>query len=320
MKKLTTALATGLLALAATAEAGSKDNGSATVSQAGRGGYVLTALVAAPAGKDIVDTAVAAGSFKTLVAAVKAAGLVETLKGDGPFTVFAPTDEAFAKLPKGTLESLLKPENKAKLQAILTYHVVPGKVMAADVVKITGAVSVQGQQIDVVVKDGKVKVDGANVVKTDIECSNGVIHVIDSVILPADKDIVDTAVAAGSFKTLAAALKAAGLVDTLKGEGPFTVFAPTDEAFAKLPKGTVESLLLPENKEKLTAILTYHVVSGKVLASDVVKLKSAKTVNGKEVKIKVSDKGVMVDAAKVVTTDIEAANGVIHVIDSVIMP
>ena len=146
------------------------------------------------------------------------------------------------------------------------------------------------------------------------------IHVIDSVILPADKDIVDTAVAAGSFKTLAAALTAAGLVETLKGEGSFTVFAPTDEAFAKLPAGTVESLLLPENKEKLIAVLTYHVVSGKVLASDVVKLKSARTVNGKEAMIKVSDKGAMVDAAKVVATDIEASNGVIHVIDSVILP
>jgi uncharacterized surface protein with fasciclin (FAS1) repeats len=109
-------------------------------------------------------------------------------------------------------------------------------------------------------------------------------------------------------------------VETLKGEGPFTVFAPTDEAFAKLPAGTVESLLLPENKEKLIAVLTYHVVAGKVLASDVVKLKSATTVNGKEATIKVSDKGVTVDAARVVATDIEASNGVIHVIDSVILP
>jgi transforming growth factor-beta-induced protein len=147
-----------------------------------------------------------------------------------------------------------------------------------------------------------------------------VIHVIDSVLLPADNDIVDTAVAAGSFKTLAAALTAAGLVDTLKGEGPFTVFAPTDDAFAKLPAGTLQSLLLPENKEKLIAVLTYHVVSGKVLASDAVKLKSAKTVNGKDATIKVSDKGVMVEAARVVATDIEASNGVIHVIDSVILP
>lgn len=269
---------------------------------------------------DIVDTAVAAGSFKTLVAAVKAAGLVETLKGKGPFTVFAPTDEAFAKLPAGTVESLLKPENKAKLQAILTYHVVSGAVKAADVVKLTGAKTVQGQQVDIKVADGKVMVDGANVVKTDIETSNGVIHVIDSVILPNDKDIVDTAVGAGSFKTLVAAVKAAGLVETLKGKGPFTVFAPTDEAFAKLPAGTVESLLKPENKDKLVSILTYHVVPGTVFASDVVKVKSAKTVNGKDLAVKVTDAGVMVGDAHVVATDIDTSNGVIHIVDSVILP
>ncbi len=319
MKKLTTILTAGLMVALANVEAGDKCKNTIT-STCKTSTHTVTSVVAKPAEKDIVDTAVGAGSFKTLVAAVKAAGLVETLKGKGPFTVFAPTDEAFGKLPKGTVETLLKPENKAKLQAILKYHVVSGSVMAADVVKLTGAVTVQGQQVDIAVKDGKVSVDGANVVKTDIACSNGVIHVIDSVILPADKDIVDTAVVAGSFKTLAAALKAAGLVDTLKGEGPFTVFAPTDEAFAKLPAGTVDSLLLPENKDKLIAILTYHVVPGKVLASDVVKLKSAKTVNGKEATIKVSGKGVMVDGASVIKTDIETSNGVIHVIDSVILP
>lgn len=134
------------------------------------------------------------------------------------------------------------------------------------------------------------------------------------------KDIVDTAVAAGSFKTLAAALTAAGLVPTLKGPGPFTVFAPTDEAFAKLPKGTVEDLLKPENKAKLTRILTYHVVAGKVMAADVVKLKSAKTVSGGTVTIKVVGNTVMIDDAKVTTADIAAGNGVIHVIDTVIMP
>jgi uncharacterized surface protein with fasciclin (FAS1) repeats len=134
--------------------------------------------------KDIVDTAVGAGSFKTLVAAVQAAGLVETLKGAGPFTVFAPTDEAFAKLPAGTVESLLKPENKEKLVAVLTYHVVPGKVMAADVVKLTEAPTVQGSKAKVKVVDGTVMIDNAKVVKTDIETSNGVIHVIDAVILP----------------------------------------------------------------------------------------------------------------------------------------
>lgn len=136
----------------------------------------------------------------------------------------------------------------------------------------------------------------------------------------AEKDIVDTAVEAGSFKTLAAALKAADLIETLKGKGPFTVFAPTDEAFAKLPKGTVEELLKPENKAKLAGILTYHVVSGKVEAKDAVKLKSAKTVNGASFEITASDAGVMVDKAKVVKTDIQCSNGVIHVIDAVIMP
>ena len=137
--------------------------------------------VAAPG--DIVAVASSAGSFKTLVAAVKAAGLVETLQGKGPFTVFAPTDDAFAKLPAGTVENLLKPENKEKLVAILTYHVVPGKVMAADV-KTMKAKTVNGQELSIKVEDGNVTVDKAKVVKTDVAASNGVIHVIDSVLLP----------------------------------------------------------------------------------------------------------------------------------------
>lgn len=136
----------------------------------------------------------------------------------------------------------------------------------------------------------------------------------------AEKDIVDTAVAAGSFKTLAAALAAADLVQTLKGEGPFTVFAPTDEAFAKLPAGTVESLLKPENKDKLRRILTYHVVSGKVTAAQVMKMSSAKAVSGDTLTIKAGKGGVMADNARVVKTDIAASNGVIHVIDTVLMP
>ncbi|MGE0866446.1 MAG: fasciclin domain-containing protein [Vicinamibacterales bacterium] len=134
--------------------------------------------------KDIVDTAVGAGQFKTLAAALQAAGLVTTLKGKGPFTVFAPTDAAFAKLPAGTVESLLKPENKARLTAILTYHVVPGKVMAADVVKVTSAKTVQGGAVAVKATGGKVTIDAANVVTTDIGASNGVIHVIDTVLMP----------------------------------------------------------------------------------------------------------------------------------------
>ncbi len=146
-------------------------------------GALAMAMASNARAADIVDTAVAA-NFKTLVAAVKAAGLVDTLKGPGPFTVFAPTDEAFAKLPAGTLENLLKPENKAKLQAILTYHVVPGKVMAADVVKLTSAKTVEGGEIAIKTAGGSVQVNQAHVVKTDVVASNGVIHVIDAVILP----------------------------------------------------------------------------------------------------------------------------------------
>ncbi len=136
--------------------------------------------------KTIVENAVEAEGFKTLVAAVKAAGLVETLSGKGPFTVFAPTDEAFKKLPEGTVETLLKPENKEKLIAVLKYHVVPGKVMAKDVVKLKEAKTVQGSKAKVVVKDGTVMIDNAKVVKTDLACKNGVIHVIDTVILPKE--------------------------------------------------------------------------------------------------------------------------------------
>jgi transforming growth factor-beta-induced protein len=275
-----------------------------------------------PKPKDIVDIAVADGRFTTLVAAVQAAGLVDTLKGAGPFTVFAPTDEAFAKLPAGTVETLLKPENLEQLKSILLYHVVAGKVMAADVVKLTTADTVLGKPVTIKVDMGNVYINDAKVILTDIETSNGVIHVIDAVLLPpADtKDIVDTAVADGRFTTLVAAVQAAGLVDTLKGAGPFTVFAPTDEAFTKLPAGTVESLLKPENLEQLKNILLYHVVAGKVMAADVIKLESAETVLGKSLTIKVDMGNVYINDAKVILTDIETSNGVIHVIDTVLLP
>ena len=269
--------------------------------------------------KTIVDVAVANGSFTTLVAALQAAGLVETLQGAGPFTVFAPSDEAFAKLPAGTVEDLLKPENKDKLVQILTYHVVAGKVMAADAAKLTSAETVAKLPIMIKADMGKVMINNATVALADVEASNGVIHVIDTVLLPPS-DIVDTAIADGRFKTLVAAVQAAGLVDTLKGEGPFTVFAPTDDAFAKLPAGTVDTLLKPENKDQLAGILTYHVFAGRVMAADVVKLTSADTVNGKPVTIKVEDGKVYINDAQVIITDIMTSNGVIHVIDTVILP
>jgi transforming growth factor-beta-induced protein len=282
------------------------------------------------ASADIVDTAVANGSFTTLVAAVQAAGLVDTLKGEGPFTVFAPTDEAFAKLPAGTLEQLLA--NPEELKNILLYHVVPGKVMAADVLTMNGQsadTALEGKQIGITIDGDKVMLnDSANVVATDVAASNGIIHVIDSVILPpadaamAETDIVDTAVADGRFTTLVAALQAAGLVDTLKGEGPFTVFAPTDEAFAKLPAGTIEALL--KDIPQLTNILLYHVIPGNVMAADVLGLdgKSADTaLEGAQIAIKVDgDKVILNDNVQIIITDIQTANGVIHVIDAVLLP
>ncbi len=278
-----------------------------------------------PAG-DIVETAVGAGSFKTLAAAIQAAGLVETLKGSGPFTVFAPTDEAFAKLPSGTVDSLLQPENKAVLVAVLTYHVVPGKVMAKEAVTLKCAPTVNGQRMDLAVVGDVLKLDGkAKVVTADVECSNGVIHVIDTVILPVQQNLLEVAAAAGSCSTLAAAIKAAGLTDAIASGGPFTVFAPTDEAFRKLPAGTLESLLKPENKDRLAAILKFHVIPGRVYADQVVKMSgSGKTLEGDPFMINVVGGKVNVGnsaaMATVTATDVEASNGVIHVIDTVLIP
>jgi uncharacterized surface protein with fasciclin (FAS1) repeats len=270
--------------------------------------------------KDIVDTAVAAGSFKTLAAALKAADLVDALKGKGPFTVFAPTDAAFAKLPAGTLERLLDPKNKAELQAILTYHVVPGSVAAADVVKLQSAATLNGQRIDIATSDAGVLVDRAKVVQTDIRCSNGIVHVIDTVILPSTKDLVATAVEAGKFTTLAAALEAAGLVEALQGKGPFTVFAPTDAAFAKLPAGTLDNLLKPENKDQLAAILKFHVVAGRVYSDAAAQGATVATLQGQSLTTRGSDGKVTVNGAAVLSADIDSTNGVIHVIDTVLLP
>jgi len=266
---------------------------------------------------DLVETAVAAGKFETLVAAVKAAGLVETLKGEGPFTVFAPSDAAFAKLPAGTVDALLS--DLPKLRAILTYHVVPGRLGAGEVVKKDWLETVQGQSIRVEMSGDEVRVDGARVVAADVTAKNGVIHVIDRVILPR-KDIVDTAIEAKIFKSLIAAAKAAGLVETLKGEGPFTVFAPNDAAFEKLPGGTVAALM--KDKAKLAKILTYHVVPGRVLSGELPRgTLTAKTVEGRSLTVQRSEKGgVSVNDARVISADVLAGNGVIHVIDTVILP
>lgn len=265
----------------------------------------------------IVDVAVKDGRFNTLVAALKAADLDATLMAEGPFTVFAPTDAAFAKLPAGTVDALLK--DIPTLKNILLYHVVAGKVMASDVVKVTSASTVNGLPVKVKVSGNEVRINDAAVQIADIAASNGVIHAVDSVIIPPSGDLVDAAAADGNFKTLLAAATAAGLVDTLKSAGPFTLFAPTDEAFAKLPAGTVEALL--NDIPKLTQVLTYHVVSGRVYSSDVVKLSSAPTVEGSTISIQVEGGSVKLNASSIVTkADVLTTNGVIHVIDSVLLP
>ncbi|MEX0876207.1 MAG: fasciclin domain-containing protein [Phycisphaerales bacterium] len=291
---------------------------TANIASANTGTMGAVSLVADAAPADIVDTAVAAGNFNTLAKALTEAGLVSALKGKGPFTVFAPTDAAFAKLPAGTVESLLRPENRDQLISILTYHVVPGEFDAGEVLDADTLTTLNGQRIDI--DADKTSVDGAGITATDIECSNGIIHVIDTVIMPKSDSILEIAGSAGSFTTLAAALEAADLIGALEGDGPFTVFAPTDEAFAALPEGTLEMLLMPENKDKLRGILLYHVVEGRVYADQAVKAGKADTLQGSGITIEKSRGKVKVNQATVSKADLEASNGVIHVIDRVILP
>ncbi len=280
---------------------------------------------AMPEMKNIVETAVAAGSFSTLVAAVTAADLGGALSGEGPFTVFAPTDEAFAALPAGTIDALLA-DPSGDLTQILLYHVLSGKVMAEAVTDGLEVETLQGSTVKFTIVDGKPMINDAMIVTTDIEASNGVIHVIDAVILPPaeeaampEMNIVETAIAAGGFETLVAAVTAADLGGALSGEGPFTVFAPTDEAFAALPAGTIDALLADPSGD-LTQILLYHVLSGKVMAEAVTDGLEVETLQGSTVKFTIVDGKPMINGATIVATDIEASNGVIHVIDAVITP
>jgi transforming growth factor-beta-induced protein len=263
---------------------------------------------------DIVETASAAGSFRTLLAAVEAAGLTETLRGDGPFTVFAPTDAAFAALPDGTVEALLA--DIPALTEILLYHVVAEEVPASQVAGRSLIGTVQGSDFNVST-DGGVFINEATVTATDIAASNGIIHVIDRVLLPP-KTISEIAAASDDFTTLVAALGAAGLVETLAGEGPFTVFAPTNAAFAALPEGTVEGLL--NDIPALTSILLFHVAGEKLPASAVVGSKSIVTLEGSSAPVALDASGATIAGARVSVTNIPAANGVIHVIDAVMIP
>jgi uncharacterized surface protein with fasciclin (FAS1) repeats len=326
MKKQIIALL-AVLALVAAACGGDDSDSEATATTVAT---TTTTVAEEMMDETIVDVAVNNG-FSTLVTAVQAAGLVDTLAGDGPFTVFAPTDEAFAALPPGMLDGILADTDA--LTAILTYHVVSGKVLAADVVGLSSATSLQGDDIAIEVVDGGVVLNGTtNVTATDVEASNGVVHVIDSVLLPPSLSeteseepmlpgLIETAEAAGSFTTLLAALDAAGLREALASGalGKLTIFAPTDEAFAALPEGTLDGLLA--DTTALTGVLTYHVVLGEVLAADVIGLDAATTLQGADITIEVVDGGVVLnDSSNVVTTDIMTSGGIIHVIDAVLIP
>lgn len=274
---------------------------------------------------DIVDTAAATPALSTLVGAVQAAGLVETLKGTGPFTVFAPTNDAFAKLPSFLTTQLVTAPYKTELGLILKYHVISGTVRAADLAgKTSMPATVAGGMLSVDGTGTGVTVNGSvNVTTADVAASNGIVHVVDGVLLPT---IVDTAKGyddgTTKFATLVGALTTAELAETLAGPGPFTVFAPTDAAFAKLPAGTLAGL----SKTQLANILKAHVVSGQPAYKANLATGPVTTLNG-QVNVTVGANGVTVQAqgssgaaSNVVLADLPTSNGVVHVIDTVILP
>lgn len=275
---------------------------------------------------DIVYIASGNEAFSVLVAALQEAELVTALQGEGPFTVFAPTDDAFVKLLGAldiTAEQLLA---HPQLSEVLLYHVVSGKVMSTDLSDDMVAKTLQGEDLMVDLSDG-VKINESLVTSADLEATNGVIHVIDTVLVPEsfelsvpeEKDIVDIALGNEDFSILVAALQEAGLVETLQGEGPFTVFAPTNEAFENLLSAldiTAAELL---EQPDLSKVLLYHVVSGKVMSTDLSDGLTAATVNGNSISFDLSD-GVKVNESMVISADLEGSNGVIHVIDTVLVP
>jgi len=277
---------------------------------------------------DLVGTAIAAG-FNTLVDAVEAAELAGALSGDDPLTVFAPTDAAFGALPSGLLEQLLLPENRDKLQQILTYHVVAGAVRSSDLGFYQSVPTLEGSNLDILRFFRFIKVNDARVSLADVLATNGVIHVIDRVLIPPDftledaaspmADIVDTAIAAG-FDTLVKAVVAAELVEPLRNEG-LTVFAPTDEAFAKLPPQLLAALLEPANRAQLQELLLYHVAGDVLRAENLRRWQFVRMLNeGFTLVRKPYDGRVLINQALVSSPNVEATNGIIHVIDEVLIP
>merc|ERR1711957_220808 len=274
--------------------------------------------------KNIVELAESVDSLSTLVAAVVAGDLVATLSSPGPFTVFAPTNDAFNALPAGTLDSLMKPENKATLVDILTYHVVGAAALSTDLSDGQMIGTVEGKSVTVHIGDG-ININDATVVMADVMATNGVVHVVDGVLLPTapangpTMNIVELAQSVDTLSTLVAAVVAGDLVTTLSSPGPFTVFAPTNVAFAALPAATLDALLKPENKATLVAILTYHVVGAVALYTDLSDGQVIATVEGKSVTVHIGD-GIKINDATVVMADVMATNGVVHVVDGVLLP
>jgi transforming growth factor-beta-induced protein len=269
----------------------------------------------------IVQLAQDTPDLSTLVTALQAAELVSTLNGDGPFTVFAPVNSAFAELDDDLLARLLEDDNQALLQKVLTYHVVPGRILAADLEDGQTVTTVEGSTLTIDL-DGSPSVNGVEIVRTDIAASNGVVHLISGV-LTQNLDVTDTAVLQG-FDTLVAALSAADLVDDLQGDGPFTVFAPTEQAFADLLATlnvTAEQLLA---RDDLDDILLYHVVAGEAFASDLSDGQVLSTLGSGTLTVSITGSTVSLVGANntvtVVVPNVDVSNGVIHAIDAVLLP
>ena len=268
----------------------------------------------------VVDIIFDSPNHLLLAGAVVASGLAETLSGDGPFTVFAPTDSAFAILPEGLVETLLE-DPSGQLTTILMHHVYGGSALSTDLSDGMMVTTLAGTELEVEIDTNGVYIGGAMVVIADLTADNGVVHVIDAVLVPVEDTttVVDIVVGSPDHTILAAAVGAAGLVETLSGDGPFTVFAPTDAAFALLPDGLVATLL-EDPTGQLTTILTHHVYAGSALSTDLYDGMMVPTIAGGELEVTIDSTGVYIDNAMVTVADIETSNGVVHVIDAVLIP
>ena len=266
----------------------------------------------------VVDVVVDSPDHETLEAAVIAAELAGTLSGDGPFTLFAPTDSAFSALPAGTIDTLLA-DPTGVLSDILLYHAISGDIRSTDLMDGQIAMTINGKNVTVTIDSTGVFINDAQVTVADVVASNGVVHVIDAVLLPPALTVVDVVVNSPDHETLEAAVIAAELAGTLSGDGPFTLFAPTDAAFAALPAGTVDTLLA-DPTGALTDILLYHAIAGDIRSTDLMDGQTATTINGEDVTVTIDATGVFINDAQVTVADIVTDNGVVHVIDAVLIP